>query len=247
MRQLIIGDIHTKVNKIEYFLKEYEKSYDSVIFLGDYFDDFDDTLSIAMSVALWLKESLQKENRIYLWGNHDLHYRFPGTSSIIGSGFSISKSKIINSILKKSDWNKLKFYYESQGFLFSHAGFNRSLLHPIYGFDKDWVDTLIDGEIKELNLENNKCKKLSDYSSSPAYYFFGIGKSRRGNLEKGGILWQDWDQDFEPIEKLHQIVGHTQHDTLQFKIYNDSVNICIDTGLNYVLEIEDGKIKEIKL
>src|SRR5271157_1797873 len=134
MKELIIGDIHNKVDLVNKILKDKESEYDNIIFLGDFFDDYNDNINDAERVAYWLKESLEKKNRIHLWGNHDFHYFLYFCKSVRGSGFSKNKGDAINKILKKEDWDKILWFYESQGFIFSHAGFNRSLLHSINGW-----------------------------------------------------------------------------------------------------------------
>jgi hypothetical protein len=230
MKTLAIGDIHTKIHLVQELLDKYEKFFDEVVFLGDEFDDYDDTLKITEETAYWLKDSLNKSNRKHLWANHTFHYKFFKNGYVRGSGYSRNKADVINRIMKPEDWIKLKFFYQSQGFIFSHAGFHRGLLHPINGFDADYIETKIYEEYYYiLNLEVGS--------------YFGVGKARGGNLEKGGFLWQDWDLEFEPVEGIKQIVGHTHFDSIQEK----NGNYCVDTLPYYVMSITDGIPKFIKI
>ena len=109
MKIIVIPDIHNHVYWIENFLKG--QKYDKVIFLGDYFDDFDDTHKDAEITANWLKNSLTYDNRIHLWGNHDLDYCYPKNLELWCVGFTDEKCKTINSILKWDDWKKMKYFH----------------------------------------------------------------------------------------------------------------------------------------
>jgi hypothetical protein len=231
VRSLIIGDPHNKVELVEEILKGNEKKCDEIILMGDYFDDYGDNEKIAEKTAKWLKEKLQKPNRIHLWGNHDLHYRYPKNIYINGTGFTKKKSETINSILNWDNWNKLKYYHISQGFVFSHAGFHIGLLSPILGFDSEYIDGEINYELENLRLGLN----------SP---IFGVGEARRGYFKKGGITWLDWEGEFEPLYNVNQIVGHSHSIRVRKKGEN---NYCVDCFPDYIIEIKDGVIKEIKL
>lgn len=231
-RLLCFGDIHLKHELVENILLEIEQDYDVILFLGDYFDDHNKTLQDTENTAKWLKESIYKENRIYLYGNHDFHYRFFKNNFVKGSGFSRNKADIINKIIDKNDWNKLLFYYVDQGYIFSHAGFSRNLLHPIKGFDVNFINQKISQDLHQT------------LNGDPSI-MFGIGKARNGFNEKGGILWQDWVYEFEPIKEYPQIVGHTHFDNITYKKGFKDINI--DAFPNYILEIVDGIPNEIKI
>jgi len=87
MKIMIIPDIHTKFGIAETIIER--ENPDNVVFLGDYFDSFDDSLEVTEQTALWLKDSLEKKNRIHLLGNHDLSYLYPDTHPC--SGYSVGK------------------------------------------------------------------------------------------------------------------------------------------------------------
>ncbi len=67
---IIIPDLHNDYFTAEKIIKK--ENRDKVLFLGDYFDDFYDTLEDADNTAKWLTKSLQQKNRVHLIGNHDL-------------------------------------------------------------------------------------------------------------------------------------------------------------------------------
>ena len=71
-KTIIISDIHNDYFTAEKIIKK--ENPDKIIFLGDYFDDFDDTVKDSENTAKWLVKSLKQENRIHLIGNHDLSY-----------------------------------------------------------------------------------------------------------------------------------------------------------------------------
>ena len=63
---LIIPDIHEKYDIAESIIKKVKP--DKTIFLGDYFDDFDNNDQKIKDTARWLSRSLKKESRIHLVG-----------------------------------------------------------------------------------------------------------------------------------------------------------------------------------
>lgn len=112
-------------------------------------------------------------------------------------------------------------YTWAEGFLISHAGVSQWLLN---GFDIS----------------------LQDYLDGKMYN--QIGPVRGGYHHCGGLWWCDWNFDFEPVEGVSQIVGHTHG----AEIRNKGNNWCID-ALNVdrhcwdVLSIEDGEAKVVDL
>ena len=58
---ILIPDIHNDYFTAEKIIKKENPC--NVIFLGDYFDDFDDTVQDAINTAKWLKKSLKQKNR----------------------------------------------------------------------------------------------------------------------------------------------------------------------------------------
>ena len=61
IKTIIIPDIHNDYHTAEKIIKK--ENPDKIIFLGDYFDDFYDTIK---DVTKWLVKSLQQKNRIHL-------------------------------------------------------------------------------------------------------------------------------------------------------------------------------------
>ena len=235
MKSLVIGDVHDQTYIVDAIVNQYGSNYEEIIITGDYFDSFGNGAVFAKRTALWLKEKLNDDKFKLIWGNHDLGYRFPRNHQISCSGYSRNKSDEINSILKNEDWGKLLFFYETQGFFISHAGLGQHMAHSIDGFSRRYLKAVLYEDY---------------YNALPSGVYsqmFGVGHARGGPQDRGGITWQDWNQEFSPIDGLSQIVGHTHSDRIQYKNYGGSINVNVDCLPNYVLEIDNGKLKEIKI
>lgn len=241
-KTLVIGDIHNKyyivdrfLNKLNYYNIE-ESENKQIIFLGDYFDNFNDNCHQIKSMALWLKNSLNKPNRIHLMGNHDFHYLVKPKGSVFCSGFSLEKYDQINEILTHEDWGKIKYFHTEANYWFSHAGIARYWFeHPILGVNKQTIEDAIQKALHALkarNFENIGCLYAADYF-------------RGGEHPKGGLLWNDWNNS-ELYEGITQIFGHTYNKKIKISIgENNSRNIKIDTNLAEIIEIDNLGIKII--
>jgi predicted phosphodiesterase len=257
---LLISDIHTHIEKADHILKNEE--YDKCIILGDIFDDFHDTPEINRKVAEWLKPKLYDNKFIIIVGNHEIcNYHQYANERIWCSGYHALKDIEINKVLNNEDWNRFKWYYIlDDKFLITHAG-----LHKYHYPDNQPTDFLtvskwLDKEIK-IAIKSLEHKEY--------HWIYTAGMSRGGPLQEGGFVWCDI-KEFIPITGLHQIFGHTPQITppkwcignnknyYQFlfsNVYspkiedydnkNMSINLCIDTKLNYYA-IWNGKELKIK-
>ena len=179
-KEIIIPDLHQRHAWVDGFLAK--RKHDRAIFLGDYFDDFDDTVDEAVATAVWLKSHLDDPDRLFLLGNHDLHYMFPGTNKYRGSGYSDEKCRAINDVLSPSDWAKLKPFVFSQGWWLSHAGVGQ------------------DGKTMALPNPERLLKSLTTDIKL-------LEKNvRRAKL--WAIVWTHW-RNFVPVRHANQIVGHS--------------------------------------
>lgn len=230
MKTIIISDLHNRVDWIEPFLSSIK--YDNVVFLGDYFDDFNDTHKDVEHTAEWLKQSLQIPNRIHLIGTHDIWYMFPKNSFIKASGNSLGKSKVINKILLKKDWELLLPFIYIQTYYMTHAG-----IHPSF-IDKNKPHYPIYLEIK---------KAIYDIKNGNSNSLLGVGEARGGYQEFGGITWLDWNKEFTPIPNINQIVGHTTFDIPQEKYIENSKNYCLDTKNKHIGVLENCKFSWINI
>jgi hypothetical protein len=239
MKNIIaIGDIHNHWVEAEQIASLYDKTH-TVVFTGDYFDDFGDTAQDADQTARWLKESLDKPNRIHLMGNHDINYSYLNyitdssghPQNIYNcSGYDMRKDDAINRIMTESDWDKIKFAHFGNGVWFTHAG-----IHP------NWFEHPIKGIDNEVILEK-LAKATDDYLNRTWNETIGaVGRCRGGMQKMGGILWLDDYAEGQVISNFKQVFGHTP--TMgKANITKDrnGVNINIDCGLNQVLEIDEN-------
>jgi hypothetical protein len=242
MNIIVIGDIHNHIVEAEEVASLYDKTH-KVIFVGDYFDDFGDTAYDAINTAKWLKESLDKPNRIHLMGNHDINYSYLNyvkdsnghLQNIYNcSGYDPNKDFAINGVMTESDWDKIKFAHFENGFWFSHGGFHPHWFeHPVNGMSTEHIAKCV-----EVATENYKNREWDSYIGA-------VGRCRGGIQKVGGILWLDDYREGQVISNFKQVFGHTP--TMNKIAINydpdikKGVNINVDCGLCQVLEIsEDG-------
>lgn len=220
MKTLVIPDVHQRVDSVKWIL-ENEKNYDEVVFLGDWFDSFFEPPKVAgfEETCEYLKflilEHPEKEKFVFLLGNHDISYiyenkdysvhRISKTIKYFCSGFTASKAKKFRHAFfdhgLKDDFflKNFKIAHQTQGFTLSHGGI--SIRHFPYGYTIDrFVNELLPDVWRNFrNLEYNHNWVIS-----------GAGYHRGGNHAIGGILWHDWNAEFNSsIDTGKQIVGHT--------------------------------------
>jgi hypothetical protein len=229
MVTIVIADLHHRTDWVEPALVKLKGKYkyDEVVFLGDYFDNFHDTVAMAEKTAKWLRASLEHPDRIHLLGNHDMPYMVSMNDSQWCPGFSHPKCKAINEVMR-AHWDKLKASYYTQGFLLSHAGFVHKSLSEATAEE---CVTLAEKELSEVKRHQ-----------APPLFLPG---ARLGERTIGGITWADWDIEFIPLPKLKQIVGHTPNNKVRTKKSGGNLNHCMDTNNQHVCIIQDGKPKFI--
>lgn len=251
MKTIIISDLHNRTNWIEDALSSpILQPYDKVVLLGDYFDDFNDTPQDAENVAIWLKQSIKKPNRIHLIGTHDLWYMFPYNVYIMASGNTEEKAYSIRSIMSDQDWNKLYLYHYDQNFLISHSGVHINLISQ-YVFDNlDLFRGYINNKDLQINNQDivNKIIKpatteaINVVKEGHAHPWLDAGISRGGRQSVGGIIWLDWTYEFRPIPGLNQIVGHTEHRKPEEKHIPASIQRDTKISMNYDLDTRNQHI-----
>ena len=241
---IAIGDIHNHWVEAEAIASKYDATH-TIVFTGDYYDDFGDSAVEADQTARWLKESISKPNRVHLMGNHDVNYASfnlrPGSS--LGdqiyncSGYSPAKDDAINRIMSNEDWNRVRLAHKQNGFWFSHAGFHPFWFSsPPYGMD----DEIIEIKLKKIQ------KAIEDREFSNE--LGAAGRCRGGIHRVGGLIWRDairesytgsyWNDE----SGIKQVSGHTPVKSIDVEeTSNKGLCIDIDCGLSQVLEIlEDG-------
>lgn len=223
-RTLFIGDLHNcHTVGIEQLIDELEP--DLTIFLGDYFDHFDDTPEIAARMARWLAGSIEHDNRIHLIGNHDLPYMSCGSVSC--PGYTPEKAVFIAHELDLARWRERSriFHWVTPTLLASHAGLSRRFLAEQNINPTRIHDWLAAEEVRAW-------QNLDDESRPRIHPLWRVGHARTQGHGRGcgGLLWCDWDEEFEPVPGIGQIVGHTPCRNIRMKSGKYStINFCIDT------------------
>lgn len=251
---LIIPDLHHKWETAEKIIKAV--SPDETVFLGDYFDSFDETPQIVYDMAEWLVDSVKNPTRIHLLGNHCMHYA-NANRYFQCSGYTQWKYYHINDTVPRDTWEKLKHYHVLDNmWLLTHAGLHEYFIpNNIKALANDKttmfveLSKFIDGEIN---------KGMRDQS-----WIFHAGQIRGGDQLYGGINWCD-SREFIPTKGLHQMFGHTHFSHVRWKNIignqtelrgdyewyppseklndvNNSYNACIDTGTSHYATW-DGKV-----
>ena len=231
---LIIPDIHLKWEQAEEIIAKVK--HDEVIFLGDHFDDFNDTLEMTRKTAEWLVRSISQSNRTHLIGNHDLHYMY-FYRTFKCSGFEQSKYYAINDIIDRGNWDKLKFYHVlDDKWLLTHAGLHkRNVPANLYRNNhKAYLESISN------YLDNSIHDGFKAAANNVPHWIFNAGKSRGGFQEVGGIAWCDFDREFFPIKGINQIFGHTPQS-------NDVAKWCLLNNKNKRIYISHEKWQPTEL
>ena len=232
IRTLIIPDLHLKWQKADKIIKH--EAADKIVFLGDFFDNFDDNAIMNLVMAEWVKNSLEQPNRIHLLGNHDINYAF-NHRSYKCSGYTSDKEESINLILKESDWRKMPLYTRVGSWLCSHAGVH-NYIYAQYGKGLNFYNWLKD--TCDDALENA-------FANKSAVSILRAGRSRGGIEPVGGIVWCDAGE-FLGINGINQIFGHTFQKKPRWINTSDSQNLCLDVGNANCYAIHDSDTDKIK-
>jgi hypothetical protein len=194
MKIIAIGDIHGRD-----FWKEviYEPT-DQLVFIGDYFDAFEDNISAATEIENF-KEivTLKRDNPdmvTLLIGNHDYHYLTDPEGGEHYSRYQEKAAAAIAEVLEDA-LNLMQLCHVYKDVVFSHAGLTKTWCMN-NGIDLD-------------NLEHSVNHK---FLTDPAAFGFirGIGDDD-GSDARQSPIWVRPDQLLDDkIEGFKQVVGHTR-------------------------------------
>lgn len=229
---VIIPDVHLKYKKVDKILDEWLNSNNTIVCLGDYFDDYGDSIQQTQETVDWLDAIIDTPGLITLIGNHDLSYCREVSRC---RGWSHNKQQVINRITPKMI-ERLKFHYyteiNNKKFLLSHAGVVSQLMPKLE--DIGDIDTW-------LNQEGEEARKR--INTNLPHWFFQAGRYRGGPYPRGGLMWADWDE-LSVYEDINQIVGHTRDKTIRVKSTQFAKNYCIDCDLTkYAIIDNSGEIE----
>lgn len=228
---LIIPDIHQNIGFVDTILLK-EKDWNKIVFLGDYFDSIetpssDNKIYSFKNTCKWINKKYLEfgEKAIWLLGNHDCsyfathldftfkHYN-PQLNYYYCSGWTKSKASTFNKIINPKWIKQVELCCQVGNYICSHAGFHYNHFKPF----KSEIDN-----IKELynKWENDK----SSFKHIVPHWIYYVGLCRGGFHDVGSPIWLDWNQEFQPIDNINQIVGHTSNNILHKAKSN---NYCID-------------------
>lgn len=149
MKTLVIPDLHGK--SIWKLMVHMEKP-DRVVFLGDYYDCFEQ-ISTAEQIYNY-KEIVKLKTDgemdvVILIGNHDLHY-FPEIGYNGCSGYQKVGKWDIEPVMNETR-DLVQMTYEMDGYLFTHAGVSQEFMDQTFGVDgwkTDQVAELLNEKFK---------------------------------------------------------------------------------------------------
>lgn len=200
MRTVVIGDIHARNVWKKIVEKEAGKA-DHIIFIGDYFDTYDDVSTEKQienfKSILRLKDSLQCKVTLLI-GNHDYHYLGFGNARY--SGYQEEDALKIRKILKEAIMrDKLKICVFDEGYLISHAGFT-----------SQWCDRYKVNTPQDINNLFSICPE--------AFAFCKEDTSGFGEHPLQGPLWvRPKTLNAHRLLPAMQIVGHTHSNPIHDK------------------------------
>jgi hypothetical protein len=237
MKNLIFPDLHEPPTvALEVIERTIDREKpDKIVFLGDYFDQFNDTPADAARMAEWLKESLANPRRVHLVGNHDAAYFWPCETTYC-PGFTWPKESAIREVLGDPTTLPFAFHACLDECALSHAGLSAYWVPA--GLHPDVVDRWLTAEAK---------KARTSFASGRLHWFSAIGPKRGGNSAAGGILWCDW-HELQPTPGVRQVCGHTPADRPRW-IGQDL--LCLDTNLGHGPQhfavVKDGAVEVCRL
>lgn len=242
-RTLILSDIHHRHDRAQSIIDKVP--HDELVLLGDYFDNYNDTVQEAVDTAVWLTEKiLSKPNTVAMIGNHDAAYVFPQNLHLYCSGHSHEKSNAINKVLTSEYKEKLKVYHITQGYVCSHAGLtNQKWKEYSSKFDRkpEQTDLQFFDEVMSYFVQHDI--KRARYNENAE--LFAAGWDRGGSSRYGGMNWTDW-RNLAPINGINQIVGHSTNTIPQILIQKEGGALSKkDVTEHYKLQANIEKYKLI--
>ena len=203
MKYVFVGDIHGKVNKVEEALAKEGKK----IFVGDFIDSFDRSLEDHKRCYDLVLDAIEKGEAEALFGNHELSYLIPKHRC---SGYDKGRKMLMDHYKERINASFKPYLLLASNFLVSHAGLTKQI----------WDD-------EQLNLDVLP-RVLEDWWPNTQSPMHNIGRARGGPDRIGGMFWCDFNREFEPINELTQVFGHTRGRGIRAIDSGGMNNFCID-------------------
>lgn len=187
MKVTFIGDIHGKVDAIEKALA----MDGEIVFVGDLIDSYDRSVDEHAKCFELVIQSIKDGKARCIYGNHELSYLMPQNHKC--SGWNLARESVVRDFRRDiQKYFEYFIWYHNANLLVTHAG----LTNSIY---------------KQLNLRTENIEEVLSYEinrgDSPLHW---IGQARGGWAKTGGIFWCDWYKEFENVDQIHQVFGHTR-------------------------------------
>lgn len=219
MQTIVIPDVHENFDAVQRIL-EAQPDFDKAVFLGDWFDRFPHQPGDMLGTARWLAANQGNPNFIFLYGNHDMPYCYPQRGLMCSGHQPYVKATLLEAGVDMRKW--FRFFAMVDGYLLSHAGITPEFVHRV--LDHEALERAV---LHQLKTESHDLPSL-----------VRAGYARGGDQPKGGCTWLDWNDEFEDILGVPQIVGHTKAKEPRWK----GASLCLDTMLKHYAVIEDGKV-----
>ena len=217
---LFVGDLHCKQKMVLPLIDNVVKDneVDTIVFLGDYVDDWYSTDSYVIDSLnehiKWYKKACKKLNIVNLCGNHDWCYLFK--SHNVSSGHHYNIEEQVRLLLKKLNIT-MSYSFTSRGkdYLVTHSGVTSSWLNEVK------YDRMLSSE--DICRFLNKCFHSKDEKLNYC------GPTRKGTDEVSGPLWTD-AREFEYNKNsvgidFNQIVGHTPVQRITYEVCNNGNSV----------------------
>ena len=205
MRIIAIGDTHGRTSWKQIIANE---TFDKVVFIGDYFDTHEKTISPQQQMAnfkdiIAFKEAFMNKV-VLLFGNHDFHYL--RTTNEHYSGFqNLAKTDIQELLHEAVDKKLLKMCFIHENLLFTHAGLTKTWKQKMLG----------NRDVKDLSQEIND---LFFYQPNSFKFTSGENYSPIGDDITQSPIWVRPNSLFiDGVEGYIQVVGHTQVSKIELK------------------------------
>lgn len=122
MRICVIPDLHNRVHVAVDIINNENDKVDQFLFLGDYFDDYEDTPDDVRNTGLFINEYINDDRFKFLIGNHDVQYIIDHPAFACKGSWKREKHDAINEVINVNAWEKMLWTHIDNKWLFSHAG-----------------------------------------------------------------------------------------------------------------------------
>ncbi len=254
MKILVIPDVHGS-HEWEEAKKFSKNEYDYIVFLGDYFDSWEnrwpDQGENFETICDFVREDIQ--HRKMLLGNHDWSYLSKTVHGAGVSGHQSNKASLIKKLLT-NNLDIIDLAFECDGYIFSHAGFSKTWIQSVLKIscadNSEWSIDFINSLWHKISLNPNDGKFNYEFEELLDWHGF---ISASGNEVTQGPLWIRPESLLKDSYYKTQVVGHTElcydeYITLFEKGKNEDETkqiILADSPTHKCLGILDTKNKEV--